>query len=244
MARPAISDAAFRRRGRCGWWRARFPSLISGEAVRHAGLLERRDHLGLGELAAGDQLKEAKGGAVERVVAAAGRCGSECSDLGSQSGVAVGAGMAGRPDHRHGALGDGALRAWRGRHLINHCGAAASSLPGIAEEGVAVPRSMDGWRRDDVTAIAADIDAGTDPAGVRRNWLMACKPRMAAARSDHDTRFRNGSVFRSSARRLASPSAPSTSSTQKPRGHAGRNRDVALGIGPVAADGCGVGGRG
>ena len=26
MARPAISDAAFRRRGRCGWWRARSAS--------------------------------------------------------------------------------------------------------------------------------------------------------------------------------------------------------------------------
>ena len=34
------------------------------------------------------------------------------------------------------------------------------------------------------------------------------------------------------------------SSIQKLRARAGRNRDVAIGIGPVAADGCGVGGRG
>ena len=44
--------------------------------------------------------------------------------------------------------------------------------------------------------------------------------------------------------RLASPSAPSTSSTQKPELAPVGIADVAIGIGPVAADGCGVGGRG
>ena len=40
------------------------------------------------------------------------------------------------------------------------------SCPWIAEEGVAVARLMDGRRHDDVAAVAAGIDAGTDPAGL------------------------------------------------------------------------------
>jgi hypothetical protein len=64
------------------------PAVVSREAVRDAGLVELRDYLGLGELGAGDQLKQVEGCTVEGVGTVARRCGSKCSDFGSQSGVA------------------------------------------------------------------------------------------------------------------------------------------------------------
>ena len=77
-------------------------------------------------------------------------------------------------------------------------------------------RLMDGRRHDDVTAIAAGIDAGTDPAGGRGIGSgyanHACLPRdVTTVRV-----FGMAPCFASSARRLASPSSPSMSSTQKP----------------------------
>ena len=115
------------------------PAVVPGEAVHLAGLLERLDHLGLGELAAGHKLKEVKRGAVERLVAEAGWCGNERCDLGSQSGVAIGAGIAGRADHRHGALGDGALGPGAGG-VCQPLRSGGELVPGITAEGVAVPR--------------------------------------------------------------------------------------------------------
>ena len=60
------------------------PAVVSGEAVRDAGPLQRRDHLGLVELAAGDQLKQVEGCAVERV-----RCGEPGGVAGRASEISA-----------------------------------------------------------------------------------------------------------------------------------------------------------
>ena len=162
------------------------------------------------------------------------------SDLGSQSGVAVGTGMARSPDRRHGALGDQLYR-FGASHKDQPCRCGFNRRPWITEEGVAVACLMDGGRHNDVAVIAAGIDARTNPADCRGDRARIGKPRMLPASRNHGARVRNGSSFSSSARRVAAPSAPSTSRPET-RPRAGRNRDVAFGVGPKPTDGCGISG--
>ena len=170
----------------------------STRPLRLAGVDQTLDHRVAVELTTGDQLKQPEGRAVERVVARAGRRGGERRDLGSSAAAAIArrVGIATATARWQRSPAPRSKAPASPRELDQPCRRGDQLGGRVDRPGIGAAARVDARRHDDVGAVAAHIDAGSDPAGRRGDRSAVGKPEMPPAAADHFARRRQCTVPR------------------------------------------------